>query len=141
MVSLEQWHAKCNRADMKPEDGIEMVTCLIEMRLDPGEVDRAFRLLLSVVESIEAKVGCHSCSVSREKEPNRIRYREIWTTEAVFRNHVRSMEFQHVLVAMDMCCERPRVTVETRLGKSGIHYLEELRCDPKMTLGRDTLPE
>ena len=120
---------------MAPADGIGVATCLIEMRFDAVEADAAVQLLLTVVERIEAKTGCQSCSASRDAvDPTRIRYSEIWNSEAPFRTHVRSEEFRHVLVAMDMGREKPEVTIGSLEGRTGLEYLRELldgtRPDP-----------
>ena len=44
-----------------------------------------------------------------------------------FRKHLRSEEFRRVLMAMDMCCEEPKVLVGNLSGGSGMDYLRELR--------------
>ena len=113
---------------MELTGGIGVVTCQAEMRLAAGEVDRAVKLLLAVVERIKAKAGCRACWVSRDAgDPCRIRYNEIWISDTAFRTHVRSEEFRHVLVALDMCCEEPTVTIGELAGRTGIEYLQEIR--------------
>ena len=117
---------------MKPADSIGVVTCSIEMRFGADDVDSAVRLLLSVVERIEVKTGCRTCSVSRDAvETGRILYSEVWAAESAFRLHVRSDEFRPVLAAMDMCCEEPSVTIGALSGRTGIAYLRDLRGGPE----------
>jgi len=112
---------------MEAVGGMGVVGCLIEMRFGVAEADQATRLLQAVVERIEAKHGCHGCSVSRDAaEPTRLLYSEIWTAEPVFRVHVQSDEFRHVLAAMDMCCEEPRVTIGSLSGRPGLDRLRRL---------------
>ena len=123
---------------MKRENSIEAVTCSIEMRIDADKTDRAVELLLSVVEPIEAKMGCHECSISRDAvERDRIRYSEVWASEAEFQTHVRSVEFRSVLVAMDLCCEEPKVTIGAHVGRTGIEYLQDIRGGLRPVLDPD----
>ena len=127
---------------MELTGGIGVVTCLVEMRLAPGEVDRVVKLLLTVVERIKAKTGCRACWVSRDAgEPGRIRYNEIWVSDTSFRSHVRSEEFRHVLEALDMCCEEPAVTIGELTGRTGIEYLRELRMGLDSDPGPDARPK
>ena len=105
-----------------------LVVCRIGMRFVDSEAERAVQLLLSVVERIGVKAGCESCSVTRDEvEPDRILYNEIWASESHFQGHVQSAEFHNVLVAMDMCCEKPRVVVGALSGRTGLEYLLDLR--------------
>lgn len=115
---------------------------MIEMHFAEGEADRAVQLLVSVVERIKAKVGCQACWISRDGvEPRRIRYSEIWTSETVFSTHLRSEEFRHVLMALDMCSEKPTVTIGELTGRRGFEYLKELRGDSMPDTGQDGRPE
>lgn len=112
---------------MEPTDSSGVMACLIEMRFDTHETERAVRLLLSVVERTHAKKGCDACWVARDAvELDLIRYSEFWASDSRFASHVRSDEFRRVLVAMDLCCELPSVTVGKFLGRKGIDYLSEL---------------
>lgn len=104
---------------------------MIDMQLAPVNTSRAVQLLVSAVGSIEAKSGCQACTVAQDAtDPNRVRYSESWETEAAFQKHVRSEEFRRVLVAMDMCCEKPQVVIGNLSGRSGMAYLQELRETP-----------
>jgi quinol monooxygenase YgiN len=108
-----------------------VVGCLIEMRLDADAADDAVRLVRAVVERTEAKHGCHACSVSRDvADPLLLIYSELWTSETVFRDHVRSQEFRHVLAAMDMCREEPHVTIGALSGRPGLEHLRQLCKGP-----------
>ena len=125
-ATSRRWHAKCKQPHMELTGGIGVVTCLVEMRFVPVEADRALRLLVTVVERIKAKAGCEACWVSRDAiEPCRIRYCETWGSNAPFQVHVRSEEFRHVVTALDMCCEEPKVTIGELTGRTGIEVLKE----------------
>jgi len=53
---------------------------------------------------------------------------EIWHSESGFQKHAQSDAFRRVLVAMDMCCEEPRIVIGNLSGRNGMAYLQELRA-------------
>jgi len=112
---------------MDPGNRLSFATCSIDMRFDPKDVDHAIRMLLSVRGSIQAKRGCRACEVGMEaSEPGLVHYREEWESEDVFHQHVQSEEFLRVLIALDLCCEEPRIVVGNLSGHSGMEYLRKL---------------
>ena len=112
---------------MDPGNRLSFATCSIDMRFEPKDVDHAVRMLLSVRGSIQAKRGCRACEVGMEaSEPGLVHYREEWETEDVFHQHVQSEEFLRVLIALDLCCEEPRIVVGNLSGHSGMEYLRKL---------------
>jgi quinol monooxygenase YgiN len=107
---------------------LTLATCSVDMRFPAENVDRAVRLLLSVKRDILTKRGCRACDVSTEAaDPGVVHYREEWESKEAFRDHARSEEFRRVLIAMDMCCEEPRIVVGNLSGHGGMAYLRELR--------------
>jgi quinol monooxygenase YgiN len=113
---------------MDSGDRLRLAICSIEMRFNPKDVDHAIRLLLSVRGSIQAKRGCRVCEVGMEaSDPGLVHYREEWETEDVFHQHVQSEEFRRVLIALDLCCEEPRIVVGNMSGRTGMADLLKLR--------------
>ena len=105
-----------------------LVTCSIDMRFTPQDVDRAVQLLLSVSGSIQAKRGCHACRVWIDAaDEGLVYYSEEWESREAFHQNVRSEEFRRVLIAVDMGCEEPRIVVGNLSGQSGMAYLLQLR--------------
>lgn len=113
---------------MNTANALAVMTFTVDLHFTPEAADRAIQMLLAGIGRTEAKSTCRTCTVARDaNEPNRVRYTETWNDETAFRKHVQSREFQHVLAAMDMCCEEPQVVIGTLSGRSGISYLQELR--------------
>ena len=107
---------------------IALKTILIEMYFPPSQREDALRVLRSVTGITMAKSGCRASSVGQDSDDKELfRYREEWDSESAFLRHVRSEEFQRVLVAMDMCREEPRVLVGDLSGDSGMGCLRKLR--------------
>ena len=102
-----------------------LLTLVVDMCFAPEASEQAIRLLASGIGRTEAKPGCEECMVSQDAlAEGRVRYNETWGSEASFRNHVRSHEFQRVLHVMDMCSEEPRVAVGSVTGQEGLAQLE-----------------
>ena len=113
---------------MESSDRLSFATCSIDMRFDPKDVDHAVRMLLSVRGSSQAKRGCRACEVGMEaSELGLVHYREEWESEDVFHQHVQSEEFRRVLIAMDLCCEEPRIVFGNLSGRTGMADLLKLR--------------
>lgn len=113
---------------MDSNDRLTLVTCVIDMRFALKDVDRAVRLLLSIKGSIERKHGCRACDVGMEaSDAGLVHYREEWESEKLFHRHVQSEEFRRVLIAVDMCCEEPRIMVGNLSGQIGMAYLLKVR--------------
>jgi quinol monooxygenase YgiN len=117
---------------MNTSPELRVMTCSITLHLPLREVDDALRLIQSARVRIQAKPGCMLCLLTRNaNEEDCLYYTEKWESEAAFRRHVQSDEFQRVLIAMDLCREEPQIVVGELLGHSGIEYLRQLRDKPE----------
>ena len=113
---------------MASADTLDLATCSVDMRFATENVDQAVRLLLSAKRDILTKRGCRGCDVATEAaDAGMVHYREEWESEEAFREHVQSEDFRRVLIAMDMCCEEPRIVVGQLSGHGGMAYLNTLR--------------
>lgn len=113
---------------MNSDNGVTLATCSIDMHFAPKDVDHAVRLLLSVQGNIQSKRGCRDCRVGMDAaDAGLVHYLEEWETEESFLRHVQSEEFRRVLIAVDLCCEEPRIVVGNLSGQIGMAYLRELR--------------
>jgi quinol monooxygenase YgiN len=115
---------------MVSDDRLTLATCAIDMRFASKDVEHAILLLRSVKENIQAKHGCRSCRVGLDAaDASLVHYLEEWESAELFRKHVRSEEFRRVLIAMDLCCEEPRIVTGDLAGHAGMEYLRKLRAE------------
>jgi quinol monooxygenase YgiN len=113
---------------MISDDRLTLTTCAIDMRFASKDVDHAVLLLLSVKGNIQAKHGCRACRVGMDAaDAGLVHYLEEWESAELFHKHVRSEEFRRVLIAVDMCCEEPRIVTGSLSGNTGMAYLRKLR--------------
>ena len=111
-----------------PDNRLNVSTCSVDMRFPSMDRELAVQLLLSVRADILTKRGCRSCDVATEPgEDGVVHYREVWESEVLFHEHLRSEEFRRVLIAMDLSCEEPEIVVGELRGHSGLAYLRSLR--------------
>lgn len=98
------------------------------MHFDPETLPQALGLLRAAVGPIQVKRGCRVCRVELDmREAGLVHYREAWASEAAFERHVRSDHFWPVLMAMDLCAKKPRVTLGNRTSHQGLEELLALR--------------
>jgi quinol monooxygenase YgiN len=113
---------------MNSDNGLTLATCSIDMRFASKDVDQAVRVLLSVRGNIQGKRGCRDCRVGMDADDaGLVHYGEEWESEEAFHQHLRSEEFRRVLIALDLCCEEPRIVVGNLSGQIGMAYLRKLR--------------
>jgi quinol monooxygenase YgiN len=113
---------------MNPKDSLSLATCSIDMRFESKDTEQAVRLLLSVRRNIQAKRGCRACEIGMDAaDPVLVHYLEEWESAEHFHRHVRSEEFRRVLIAVDLCCEEPKIVVGNLSGRNGMEHLRKLR--------------
>jgi quinol monooxygenase YgiN len=116
---------------MNPNDRLSLATCSIDMRFESKDMEHAVRLLLSVRRNIQAKRGCRACEIGMDAaDPGMVHYLEEWESAEHFHRHVRSEEFRRVLIAVDLCCEEPRIVIGNLSGHIGMEFLRRLRENP-----------
>jgi len=113
---------------MSSNDKVTFTTCSIRMHFASKDTDHAVRLLLSVRGNIQGKRGCRDCRVGMDADDaGLVHYVEEWDSAGDFHQHLQSEEFRRVLIALDLCCEEPRIVVGNLTGEIGMAYLRKLR--------------
>lgn len=110
------------------KQAVEHFFCSIVLRFSSEQdVKKIEELLSSSSECTLSKSGCLECNISSDKaDPLKVLYQEQWQNESIFRQHVGSQEFKHVLAAIDMCCEMPEVKIGKMVTRSGLDSLNEI---------------
>lgn len=90
------------------------------------QIERAITVLVAAAGPTRAKRGCLSCCIDRDLEAGTVRYSEEWDSEDAFQKHLRSEDFRKVLVAMDLCCEEPRISLGETTMTGGVDVLRGL---------------
>jgi len=105
-----------------------MIHASLRMDFAPDKVDEALHILRSIVEPTRAEAGCLSCSVYQDMEmENQIVFAEKWRSEEDLQRHLRSEEYQKVLLVMEMALTRPEIIFDTITSTSGVETIEKAR--------------
>ena len=105
-----------------------MIQASVRMDMALENLDEALQILNSIVERIRAETGCVSCSVYQDTEmDNLIVFIEEWRNEADLQHHLRSEEYQKVLLVMEMARTRPEIRFNTIHRTNGVEYIEKAR--------------
>ena len=105
-----------------------MIHTSLRMEFTPDKVDEALQILRSIVEPTRAEVGCIDCSVYQDTEmENQILFIQKWRSEEFLQRHLRSEEYQKVLLVMEMALAPPEIVFDTISSTSGVETIEKAR--------------
>ncbi len=106
-----------------------MIHAIVRMDMATDKLDEALQILHSIVEQTRAEAGCVSCSVYQDTEiENQIVFAQEWRSEEDLQRHLRSEEYQKVLLVMEMACTPPEIRFDTINKTIGIEYIEKARA-------------
>lgn len=88
--------------------------------------------VLQVLKSMTGETGIHpGCLSSRlyhdEKEEGVFMVEEVWSSQDELDRHLRSVDYQRMLLVMEMACEPPEIKFQTITNQAGIEVVEKAR--------------
>jgi quinol monooxygenase YgiN len=105
-----------------------MILSTIRMIIPGKKRDEALKILRSAAERFKVYPGCLGCHVYEDAQENSvIMFEEIWGTEEELAQHLRSKEYQVVLLAMEMALKHPEVRFNTVSTSTGMETIEKAR--------------
>jgi quinol monooxygenase YgiN len=105
-----------------------MIQATLRMDFAPSKIDEARKILGSIVERTRVIAGCISCSVFQDVDNKHlIVFEEKWRSDEDLQRHLRSEEYQKVLLVMEMAIIPPDIRFDTITGSSGVETIEEAR--------------
>lgn len=105
-----------------------MIQAMIKVEFSLDRVDDALRILGSLLERIRAEAGCISCSVYHDMEKEQgIVFTEEWRSEEDLQRHLRSDQYQEILLVMEMAVARPEIRFNTITSSNGVEIIEKAR--------------
>jgi quinol monooxygenase YgiN len=110
------------------EEAKFMVLATIRMIIPPKKRDEALKILRSMAEQCKIHSGCLACYIYEDvQEENVLMFEEIWGNEEDLTQHIRSREYQNVLLVMEMAPKRPEVRFNTVSISTGMETIEKAR--------------
>lgn len=105
-----------------------MIQACLKMELPPEKVDASMLTLRSLVERIRAEAGCVDCSVYMDTEmEHRVVFIQVWRSDEDLQRHLRSQEYQMVLLIMDTAIAPPQISFNTITDTRGFEIIEKAR--------------
>jgi quinol monooxygenase YgiN len=110
-----------------------MIHAMVRMDLAPGTHTEALKILHSVAGRIRTKSGCISCFVYQDTEKKHvIMLEEFWRDEDMMQQHLRSRDYQNVLLVMEMAQNAPEIRFSALASSTGVETIEMARLGPDM---------
>jgi quinol monooxygenase YgiN len=105
-----------------------MVLATIRMIIPPKKREGALKILRSTAEQCKVDPGCLSCHIYNDvQEDNVIMFEETWRNEEDLAQHLRTKEYQNVLLVMEMALKHPEVRFNTVSTSTGMETIEKAR--------------
>jgi quinol monooxygenase YgiN len=105
-----------------------MILVTIRMVVGPKKHDEALKILRSTAEWSRIKPGCLSSRIYEDvQEDNVLMFEEIWRSEEDLECHLRSDNYQKVLLVLEMALRQPEIRFDTISSSTGIETIEKAR--------------
>ena len=105
-----------------------MIHASVRMLIPAPKRDEVLGLLCDLSRKARDQPGCVSCCVYRGiEEKDAILLDEVWNDEAYLEQHLRSADFQKVIVISELSSAPPEFKFETILHSSGIETIVKAR--------------
>jgi quinol monooxygenase YgiN len=105
-----------------------MVLATIRMIIPRKKRDEALKILRSTAEQCQVHSGCIGFHIYDDvQEVNVIMFEETWRNEEDLAQHLRSKEYQDVLLVMEMALKHPEVRFNTVSTSTGMETIEKAR--------------
>jgi quinol monooxygenase YgiN len=105
-----------------------MIQATLRMNFAPQKFEEAIQILQAIIERTKAEVGCMSCSVFQDRgNEGLIIYEEKWRNYDDLQRHLRSDEYQNILLVMEMATKKPEIRFDTIIDSSGVEIIEKAR--------------
>ena len=103
-----------------------MIKASVKMGFAPEKENEVLQILKSVAARTRAQTGCLNCSVYQDaEEEHTIIFEEEWENEKEMERHIRSREYQKLLLIMEMAINPPEIKFNTVSNTSGIEIIEK----------------
>jgi quinol monooxygenase YgiN len=104
-----------------------MIQATLRMDFPPVKFPEAVQILKSIIDRTMSESGCISCSMYEDPQKNHIFYEEKWRNDEDLQRHLRSDEYQKVLLVMEMAITHPDIRFDTIVSTSGVEVIEKAR--------------
>ncbi|MCX5852869.1 MAG: antibiotic biosynthesis monooxygenase [Deltaproteobacteria bacterium] len=105
-----------------------MIHATVKIELSPDKHDEALQILRPIVDRIRNSNSCISCSIYQDiEEAHLIVLEQFWESEEGMTRHLRSQDYQKILIVMEMAMKPPEIQFNTITGSTGVETIEKAR--------------
>lgn len=105
-----------------------MIHAIARMTIPFKKLDEALEILSSIVQRTRFELGCVSCNVYRGVDSeNEVMLEEMWKNEKDLARHLRSDEYQKILLVAEMASAPPEIRFYTIQCTAGVETVEKAR--------------
>ena len=105
-----------------------MVHATIRLVLSPGNAREALDVLRPVAERTRIEPGCISCRIYRDvQQDHAIMLEEFWAGHEDLQRHLRSSDYQRILLVVEMAKGHPEIRFDEVLRSSGFETIAGAR--------------
>jgi quinol monooxygenase YgiN len=105
-----------------------MIYAIARMTIPSGRLDEALAILNSVTQRSRFQHGCIRSGVYKDMEyENEIMLEQVWENEKDLEHHLRSDDYQKVLLVAEMALARPDIRFDTVVRTAGFEKIEKAR--------------
>jgi len=105
-----------------------MVHATVRMVIPAKEEGEVLRMLRSIAERTRMEEGCMGCFVYQSAEgESTIMVEEFWKSEEDLERHLRSEDYQKVLLVVEMAVEPPEIRFSAISHTTGLETIEKAR--------------
>jgi quinol monooxygenase YgiN len=105
-----------------------MMHTTIKMEMSSAMAREAVEILRPIVERTRVEPGCIGCRLYRDIEKDHsIMIEEIWNSQEDCERHLRSQDYQRVLLVVEMAKGQPEIRFSTISHTSGFEAIAEAR--------------
>ena len=105
-----------------------MILATVRMTFSRKGFGEALTVLSSMAEQSKVQPGCDSCRIYRNGEKdNVLMIQQLWRDEESLQAYLRSEEYRHLLLVLEMGIEPPEISFDTISHSTGIETIEKAR--------------
>ena len=102
------------------------------MTIPQKKRDEALKILKSTAEQCRVLSGCLGAHIYEDvQEDDVLMFEGRWRSQEDLDEHLRSNEYHHVLLVMEMATEHPEIRFDIIASSSGIETIEKARCSSR----------
>ncbi len=105
-----------------------MIYAIARMTLPSERLEEALEILNSVTQRSRFERGCIRSNVYQDVElKNAILLEQLWENEKDMEDHLRSTDYQSVLLVAEMALASPEIRFDTVVRTTGVETIEKAR--------------